>query len=71
MTYEYEKELKPCPFCGGKAKMVVYTNYNDDNDYVVNCTRCDATVPIWHETPEEAAQCWNRRAGNANKEGSV
>ncbi len=57
-------ELKPCPFCGGKAKMVVYTNYNDYNDYVVNCTKCGASVPIWHETEKEAAQWWNRRDEN-------
>lgn len=54
-------ELKPCPFCGGKAKMVVYPNYNDGNDYVVICTKCDAGVPNWCETEEEATRQWNKR----------
>ncbi|WP_276694231.1 CPXCG motif-containing cysteine-rich protein [Ruminococcus champanellensis] len=49
-------DLKNCPFCGGKAEMEVYTKYNGDNDYVVNCTKCGATVPIWHETEKAAAR---------------
>ena len=52
-------DLKNCPFCGGEAEMVVYTNYNDD--YAVRCTKCGATVPIWRETREEAARQWNKR----------
>lgn len=56
-----ENELKPCPFCGGKAEMEVYTKYNGDNDCVVKCIKCGATVPIWHETEEEAARQWNNR----------
>ena len=52
-------DLKNCPFCGGQAEMVVYSYYNDD--FVVRCTKCGATVPIWRETAEEAARQWNKR----------
>lgn len=52
-------DLENCPFCGGKAEMVVYSYYNDD--FVVRCTKCGATVPIWRETEEEAARQWNKR----------
>ena len=40
-------ELKPCPFCGGKAKLkLVASGYSGNpptlsNDFSVECTKCD------------------------------
>ena len=49
-------ELKPCPFCGGKAEMVS----DFDDEHYVYCTGCKGGWKTM-ETPEEAAEAWNRR----------
>ncbi len=51
-----ENKLKPCPFCGGKAR------HFECLEYVVKCLDCDAEGPI-RETVEAAIEAWNRRAG--------
>ena len=50
-------ELKPCPFCGGKARMMVSV---DTNGYMVECEKycCVQTF----SNREYAAQKWNQRA---------
>lgn len=55
-------ELKPCPFCGGKAKF----DEQYKGIYVVRCSVCGIRVmesAIFAE-PEEIIGAWNRRAGN-------
>ena len=51
-------ELKPCPFCGGKAEVREYIAITD---YVfVICRNCGACVgPYGIE--EKATENWNRR----------
>ena len=73
-------ELKPCPFCGSKAKTMVTNaaSYAPDA-YKVNahCTGvgCMASIDFmyypapWIKNPERQAKtviakAWNRRAGN-------
>ena len=53
------KELKPCPFCGGKARIARNVIYNS---YAVHCTKCMASV-IGHigMGEEEIINEWNRR----------
>lgn len=50
-------ELKPCPFCGGKAIYV-----RDHCDYV-HCSKCDATGPGAHIVGGENkwVEAWNTR----------
>ena len=56
-------ELKPCPFCGGKAKYVYSIPYN-----AVQCKKCKTfgkTVVDSYEQQDgkvEAIEAWNRRA---------
>ena len=53
-----EIELKPCPFCEGKAEITSYHNAV----IFVQCTDCYATFPHF-DSKEEAIEAWNRRAG--------
>ena len=55
-------ELKPCPFCGGKAKYMYSMPYN-----VVKCTKCKVfgkTIVDSYEQQDgkaEAIEAWNKR----------
>ena len=57
MTEECKTKLKPCPFCGGKAEMLSYS----EHEWLVYCKECDGMVEKWRETEEEAMEQWNRR----------
>ena len=65
-------ELKPCPFCGGIAKI----HYEERPDppahyevWLVRCMGCKASTQDYptgnyygmEYTPEDAAEAWNRR----------
>lgn len=51
-------ELKPCPFCGGKAEL----RGNEQMSWV-SCTNCIADMEImWSE--EISVKSWNRRVGD-------
>ena len=56
-------ELKPCPFCGEKARLLV------SNGVRVLCTKCGATTRILVDSErietsavEDVIKAWNRRA---------
>lgn len=64
-------ELKPCPFCGGKAKLFSAKANVGGSRFVywVECnlegviTRCACIPKTWKcDTAEEAIEIWNRRA---------
>lgn len=57
-------ELKPCPFCGGRAVMTEYPHLYVSSDYAVRCKECDASIGFKFHTQKDAADVWNRRAGN-------
>ena len=50
-------ELKPCPFCGGKAEMLG----EDDGMYQVVCPNCAANIDNYDDEKEVAAKKWNKR----------
>lgn len=58
-------ELKPCPFCGGKAKFV----YEMPQGTMV-CQKCGVRVAIFSDSYEqgdckdEAIEAWNQRTEN-------
>lgn len=51
-------ELKPCPFCGGKAQM----NYDGERKLIL-CSECLIRTESY-KTYEAARDVWNRRAEN-------
>jgi Lar family restriction alleviation protein len=53
------KELKPCPFCGGKAEVAEHKfGFN-----TVYCESCGARTTAWYLP--DAIETWNRRADGA------
>ena len=71
------KELKPCPFCGGKAKVMVcdgagtyYANIGTEVLYgrklthcLIRCERCRVITQAYL-TRRGAFNAWNRRAND-------
>lgn len=49
------EELKPCPFCGGEAKLL-----HVGAGRIVKCGGCGASTSFAAENP---AKEWNRRVG--------
>ena len=55
-------DLKPCPFCDGKAKLKGY-----QIDFRVMCPECGGRAKLC-STAKEAIEAWNRRADNGSME---
>ena len=63
-------KLKPCPFCGGKAAVLLNPQYyfSDAGQiqhrqklfYRIACHACGALTQLM-ETKQEAIEAWNRR----------
>lgn len=74
---EYQKErqkisLKPCPFCGGEAKLKKHMNLAQV--WYVQCNQCGIRTPnsaqaayeSWKDTMNYPVQLWNRRVEDGN-----
>ena len=57
-----ENNLKPCPFCEGKA-IVIHreSTWTDRILYWIQCYRCN-TRSQGYDTPEDAGNMWNCRS---------
>lgn len=53
-------ELKPCPFCGGKAQLI---RLDVDRDFYVKCLKCRVEQGRLYKSVRTATIAWNRRAG--------
>ena len=61
-------EIKNCPFCGSKAKII---RFNEQEGVVtIGCTNeeCDITMGKGFFSEEDAIAHWNRRINNASNE---
>ena len=60
-------ELKPCPFCGGEAKLMIFYNKPANApelkrwSIVHECEAIESTI-FSNESEAEAIEAWNRRA---------
>ena len=49
MMEEKKRELKPCPFCGGKADFKIRSNISSHSevgfDFTIKCSECDIEIP--------------------------
>lgn len=60
-------ELKPCPFCGGKARLIAHHG----GGIFVFCSKCRARTDLHCDAMEyethavaNAIKAWNRRCGD-------
>ena len=70
------EELKPCPFCGGKAfietvephthTLAAFMPYYGGGTFI-ECQKCSCAISA--ETKEEAIEAWNRRVDASVKHG--
>lgn len=61
-------ELKPCPFCGGKAQkrkdLIGSTKLNEY--YYVRCDKCRCSSPSFQKDDFcKAVKAWNRRSNES------
>ena len=52
-----EPLLKPCPFCGGEAKILKGTY-----GYYPYCCNCQCLLNTDYKTKQDVIEAWNRRA---------
>jgi Lar family restriction alleviation protein len=60
-------ELKPCPFCGGKAGLISIKAFEwCDYSYIARCENpnCEVSPGVKKLEKKEAIEAWNRRAGD-------
>lgn len=60
-----EIKLKLCPFCGREAE-IASDKFNSRQVWFVRCPWMDCEVCVEtdnRDTPQEAAELWNRRVG--------
>lgn len=64
-------DLKPCPFCGGEAKLV-NTMFAGDMYKTVFCLACNANTNNFNARDEKSAMravdAWNRRANDESND---
>lgn len=54
-------KLKACPFCKGKARLVIKDRDNKANEYRVECSKCGVSQKDYTFNEAEAVWNWNRR----------
>lgn len=54
-------ELKPCPFCGGEAKLEDLGGTEKCGRYFVKCTKCKIAQDTLWASKKTAIHQWNRR----------
>ena len=60
-----EIKLKPCPFCGGEAKIAITMHMGMRTyRFFAICLACNVETSRTSKTMTQAAKAWNRRTNN-------
>jgi len=65
MCGKQDGELKPCPFCGGEAKLITWHKHTEARH--IQCTQCQCMTGGAHFQREFAFKDWNTRTSPAEK----
>ena len=57
-------EIRPCPFCGGEAKLEDLGGGMNCGRFFVKCTKCEIAQDALSATKQTAIKRWNRRVDN-------
>lgn len=63
---ELEKTLKPCPCCGGEARIAEEHYINFTTGYQIVCCKCYVQTLRGDMNVNEAIKTWNKRVGEDN-----
>jgi len=69
MSEKAATELRPCPWCGGKAELITIPADHDapcPPENFVACDQCRFSHTCW-PTDDEAIKAWNTRTDNTAK----
>ena len=55
------EELKPCPFCGGKAELIDVGRYEGRYEWFIKCRRGCVEQSHIYKAKSSAVKAWNRR----------
>lgn len=64
-------DLKPCPFCGGKAMKTTWYGHDANALYQVSCSDKTKDCVVhpetsWYKDEKKAEIAWNRRTNDEN-----
>ena len=56
-------DLKPCPFCGGEAKLIVHNWDHDYDTFTIECSRCCGCMDFnaYEDIIPHLIDLWNQR----------
>ena len=60
--HEFRDNVKPCPFCGAEARILIMTYDNNVEEYKVVCPHCGISQKEYIASKDLAVTMWNRRA---------
>ena len=60
-------EIKPCPFCNGKAGISKIYIYGDVRGYTPHCNKCGCELQMY-SSKKAAEIAWNRRVKDGKKQ---
>lgn len=58
------KELKPCPFCGGECVCITYYLYGKITGSSISCKKCHIEQGTPYKSKQSAIKAWNRRVND-------